>query len=301
MKITELKNKKIAILGYGKEGKSTERFLKKLEIFDYKILDKSIDLNYLDNLDDFDIIFKSPGISPYNNPELLEVSDKIISQAEILADNFEGKIIGITGTKGKSTTSTLIYEILKELGYKVKLVGNIGNPVLDEIPLSPQGRKGEYDFVIYELSSYMLEGLNLNIFIGLLNNIYDCHLDWHDGRKNYENAKFNVFKNAEHKLAGFELKKVGNAGLHSLQGLDFFGLDGKYSYKNNAFYINDKKILEDKNIALNGEHNRKNITGIIGILDIIGIFENPPSPLLKGGINFANIDIIKKYYMNLQV
>jgi UDP-N-acetylmuramoylalanine--D-glutamate ligase len=270
MKIKELKNKKIAILGYGKEWKSTENFLKKININNYKILDKNIDSNYLSNLEDFDVIFKSPWISPYNNPELQKNKNKLISQAEILADNFDWRIIWITWTKGKSTTSTLLYEILKELGYKVKLVWNIWNSVLDEVDLISEEK---YDYLVYELSSYMLEWLELNIFVWLLNNIYDCHLDWHNWRKNYENAKFNIFKNAQHKLVSSELENIGYVGLHTLQGLDFFGLDWRYHYKNNAFYIGEKEILKDENIALNWEHNRKNISGIIWILDKIGVIK----------------------------
>ena len=306
MKITELKNKKIAILGYWMEGKSTERFLKKLNIKNYKILDKSLDSNYLSNLENFDVIFKSPWISPYNNPELLKVSEKLTSQAEILADNFDWKIIWITGTKGKSTTSTLLYEILKELWYKVKLVWNIWNSVFDEVNLiSPlldkRGAGGEfscenYDYLVYELSSYMLEWLELNIFVWLLNNIYDCHLDWHNWRENYENAKFNIFKNAEYKLVSSELENVvGNECIRSLQGLDFFGLDWEYSYKNNAFYIWEEEILKDENIALNWEHNRKNISGIIWILDKIWIFKDSPIiPFSSKGDEHNSIEKIKK-------
>lgn len=287
MKISELGNKKIAILGYWVEWKSTENFLKKLNIIDYRILDKSIDQNYLDNLDSFDIIFKSPWISPYNNPELLEVKEKLTSQAEILSDNFEWKIIWITWTKGKSTTSTLLYEILKELWYKVKLVWNIWNPTLDEIDILSNEK---YDYIVYELSSYMLEWLELNIYIGLLNNIYNCHLDWHNWRENYENSKFNVFKNAEYKLVSSELEN--NKNLDKFDDLLYFWLEWKYVYKDEAFYINDIKLLEDKNIALNWEHNRKNISGIIWILDKIGVFNNSPfTPFHKGD---ENIIVIKK-------
>ncbi len=251
MKIFELKNKKIAILGYWKEWKSTERFLKKLWINDYKILDKSLDKNYLKGLDEFDIIFKSPGISPYNNPELLEVKEKLTSQAEILADNFDWKIIWITGTKGKSTTSTLLYEILKELDYKVKLVGNIWNPVLDEIDILSWEK---YDYIVYELSSYMLEWLDLNIEIGLLNNIYDCHLDWHNWRLNYKNAKFNIFKNAKYKLAWEELKQIL-----------------KDKFDNIIYFWNEieKFWIKENDIYLKWEHNYKNISGILNIIKII--------------------------------
>ncbi len=262
MKIEKLKNKKIAILGYWLEWKSTEKFFKKLEITNYKILDKSIDEKYLENLDNFDIIFKSPWISPYTNPELLKVKNKLTTQAEILADNFEWKIIWITWTKWKSTISTLTYEILKELWYKVKLVGNIWNPVFDEIDILSWEK---FDYIIYELSSYMLEWLELNIFIWLLNNIYDCHLDWHNWRWNYEIAKFNIFKNAQNKLITYELEN----SIKNKNDKIFFGLNGKYNYKDNAFFINKEKIFSDENIALQWEHNKKNITWVLGILDII--------------------------------
>ena len=266
MKISELKNKKIAILGYWMEWKSTEKFLKKLWIKNYEILDKNLDKDYLDNLDKFDIIFKSPWISPYTNNEIKKVKEKLTSQAEILANNFEWKIIWITGTKGKSTISTLLYEILKELGYKVKLVGNIWNPVLDEIDLIPKKSpflkgstwnvmEGEgFDFIVYELSSYMLEGLNLNIEIWLLNNIYDCHLDWHEWRANYENAKFNVFKNAKYKLAWKELENILK---NKFDDIIFFGNDL------------EKFWIKKDDIFLAWEHNYKNISGILNILKII--------------------------------
>ena len=285
MKIKELQNKKIAILGYWKEWKSTERFLQKLGIENYKILDKSLDENYLDNLEDFDVIFKSPWISPYNNPELQKVKEKLTSQAEILADNFEWKIIWITGTKWKSTTSTLLYEILKELWYKTKLVWNIGNPVLDEIDiiwkphpnplLKERGQNDKYDYIVYELSSYMLEWLDLNIEIWLLNNIYDCHLDWHNWRENYENAKFNVFKNAKVKLAWKELEPhLASPQRRGIEGVEFFWNDL------------EKFWIKEEEIALAWEHNYKNISGILNILEKIP----HPNPLLKG----EGIEKIKK-------
>ena len=270
MKINKLQNNKIAILGYGLEWKSTEKFLKKLNISDYEILDKNLDKNYLENLKRFDIIFKSPWISPYNNSELLEVKEKLTSQAEILADNFEWKIIWITWTKGKSTTSTLLYEILKELWYKVKLVWNIWNPVLDEIDII-NGEK--FDYIIYELSSYMLEWLNLNIEIWLLNNIFDCHLDWHNWRKNYENSKFNVFKNAKYKLAWKEIE---------------FILENKF--EDIIYFENDieKFWINKEDIFIAWEHNYKNISWILNILQIL-------APLTSFG---GEINKVKKVLSN---
>jgi UDP-N-acetylmuramoylalanine--D-glutamate ligase len=251
VKIKDLKNKKIAILGYWVEWKSTHKFLNKLNLNDITILDKSTNIDYLNNLDNFDIIFKSPWISPYNNPELLKVKNKLISQAEILADNFDWKIIWITWTKGKSTISTLLYEILKELWHNVKLVWNIWNPVLDEIDIINWEK---LDFVVYELSSYMLEWLNLNIEIWLLNNIYDCHLDWHNWRENYENAKINIFKNSEYKLAWIELKEIL-----------------KDKFDNIEYFWDDleKYWIYENEICIKWKHNYKNVSGILNIIKII--------------------------------
>ncbi|MCD5385322.1 UDP-N-acetylmuramoyl-L-alanine--D-glutamate ligase, partial [Candidatus Gracilibacteria bacterium] len=276
MKLEKLKkytNNKVAILGFGKEGKSTLNFLLKLGFKNITILDKNEKLskqkninyklgnNYLEQLSDYKLIFKSPGISPYNT--LIEpYKNKLISQAQLFFDNYNGRIIGITGTKGKSTTSTLTYQTLKEIGYNVKIVGNIGNPVLDEIDII---NNEIYDYVVYELSSYMLEGLDINLYIGIINNIYDCHLDWHNGRVNYETAKFGVIKKSKNKLINYELKN----NLNNIIDIKFFGENGNYFYKNGLFYKNDQVLFKDEKILLKGEHNRKNITVVLGILDII--------------------------------
>ncbi|MDP2090525.1 MAG: UDP-N-acetylmuramoyl-L-alanine--D-glutamate ligase [Candidatus Gracilibacteria bacterium] len=275
-KIIELKNEKIAILGYGKEGKSTLSFLLKLSFSNITILDKNINIekrdninyilgdNYLDNLGEYKLIFKAPGVSPYNE-KLLKYKNKLITQTQIFLDNYDGKVIGITGTKGKSTISTLTFELLKLIGYNVRLVGNIGNPVLEEINILNNEESKKYDYIIYELSSYMLEGINPKLYMGVLNNIYNCHLEWHNGRKNYENAKYGVIKNADIKFINYELI---NNELKS-EGIIYFGEKGSYYYNKGLFYKNEQVVLTDKNIALQGDHNKRNISVVLGIIDVI--------------------------------
>lgn len=274
MELNNLINKNIAILWFWREGKSTLKFLKKIWVDNITILDKNkissdyiewnINIitweNYLDNLLEYDFIFKTPWISPYNKL-LINYKDKFISWAELFFDNYKWKTICITWTKWKSTTSTLIYKTLKELGLNVKLVWNIWVPVLDEIDLITWET---YDYIVYEMSSYMLETLKPKSYISIINNIYNCHFDWHDWKNNYQNAKKNILRNAENKIINYELRD-----LIIQNDLIYFGTKWTYTFNNGEFLINDKCILLDENILLAWIHNRYNISAVIWVLDII--------------------------------
>ncbi len=272
--IKEVKN--IAILWFWKEGKSTLNFLLRLWIClsEITILDKNeINISnsdikiitwekYLDNLWDYNLIFKSPGISPYHD-KILPFKDKLTSQTQIFFDNYEWRTIWITATKGKSTVSTLIYETLKNAQYNVKLVGNIGSPVFDEIDLLDPDN---YNYVIYELSSYMLETCKPKCSIAVLWNIYTCHLDWHNNSfKVYEQAKLNILKNSENKIISNEFSQYGQ----NIDNVYYFWLESNYSYDDNFFYKNDDQLFSSKNLLLLWDHNKKNISCVIWILDII--------------------------------
>jgi len=276
MKLEQLKKyseKKIAILWYWKEGKSSLDFLLKLWFKNLTVLDKSSTVNkiewinyilwdlHLDSLSEYDLIFKSPWVSPYNK-KINNYKEKLITQAQIFFDNYEWKIIWITWTKGKSTTATLTYEILKKIWYNTKIVWNIGNPVLDEIDII---NNKNYDYIVYELSSYMLEWLDIKLFIWIINNIYDCHLDWHSWKSNYEKAKFWIINNAKYKIINYELKERTK----NIKWIKYFWEDWFFYFKDWLFYNSDQVILKDKNIALQWEHNRKNICVILTILQII--------------------------------
>ena len=158
-----LTNKKILILGFGREGKSAYNFIKENNI-KYKslgIADKNeIDIdnvekhcgdNYLDSTKDYDLVIKSPGIIIKDY-----ISDKEKEKITSLTDMFlrfcPNKIVGITGTKGKSTTSSLIYHILKNNGYDVYLIGNIGVPSFNVID-----KLKDETILVYELSCHQLE------------------------------------------------------------------------------------------------------------------------------------------------
>jgi len=203
--IESIKGKKILILGYGKEGSSTLNYL--LNIVEPKyitIADKSEKIkndisisnskisvitgeNYLYSIDNFDIVFKSPGIS-FKDILIKDIS-KISSQTNIFINKYYKNIIGITGTKGKSTTTSLIYNIIKCHTDNVLIAGNIGIPFFDCI-----SKIDDKTLIVCELSSHQLEYLNTSPHISILLNIFQEHLDHYKTFEDYQKAKLNIAK-----------------------------------------------------------------------------------------------------------
>lgn len=173
-------NKRILIWGYGREGKSTEDFLKRcckpasIEIFQGKR--EEIDE------DSYDFIFKSPGIVMH------EDNPKYISQTQVFMEAFGKQTIGVTGTKGKSTTSSLLYTVLNECsGKEVILLGNIGLPCLDYFD-----HITENTIVVFELSAHQLYHTNVSPHVGVFLNLYEDHLDYYETMERYYMAKTHV-------------------------------------------------------------------------------------------------------------
>ena len=202
--LSKLKEKSILILGLGKEGRDTLSFLlsrfpnKKIGVADRK--EKSLSRSgvrthfgedYLDSIDDYEVIIKSPGI-PF---ELIKnkVENKIVtSQTDIFLSERSSDTIGVTGTKGKSTTCLCIYNILKEeLNKNVYLLGNIGEPVLNYMD-----KNGLF---IYELSSFQLQTISRSPHLAVFLNLFKDHLDQHTSFKEYADSKANIFKNQSEK------------------------------------------------------------------------------------------------------
>ena len=146
--------------------------------------------DYLAKIHKFDIIFRTPGLSP-NTPELkkaVEKGSRLTSEMELFFQLCPCKIIGVTGSDGKTTTTTLISEFLKEAGLNVYLGGNIGKPLLADV----DGMTAE-DVAVVELSSFQLMTMNQSPNVAVFTNLSPNHLDYHHTMEEYTAAKMNIF------------------------------------------------------------------------------------------------------------
>ena len=194
-----LRDKKILILGFGREGKSSLDFIRReLPQAEVAIADQQEIVventtvisgeNYLDACKDYDLILKAPGVIIKDYLDA-ETKSKITSQTDLFMRAFSRQIIGVTGTKGKSTTSSLIYHVLKSAGRDAQLVGNIGKPcfdILDEIT--------DQTAIVFELSAHQLEYIQASPHIAVLLNIYEEHFDHYTTPNDYYGAKKNIYK-----------------------------------------------------------------------------------------------------------
>ena len=192
--LNRLRGKRILILGFGREGRSTKAFLDKyLPETQVAVADKNemehvqhFGTGYLEAIYDYDIVIKTPGIS-------LKDFDtrgvEITSQTDLFLSQFHQQTIGISGTKGKSTTTSLIYHLLKSAGHDAILTGNIGIPCFDIME-----QIHEDSIVVYELSAHQLEYVHNSPRVGVLLNVFEEHLDHFGGFERYKYAKFNLLR-----------------------------------------------------------------------------------------------------------
>lgn len=259
MKLDELKKyKKILILGYGKEGKATESFLKKyLPRAILGIADKSISPNYLDEQKKFDLVIKTPGI-----PKHL-VTGRYTTATNIFLANIKNQVIGVTGSKGKSTTASLIYSILKEAGKKVRLIGNIGRPMLEVL----MNKIDQEEILVVEFSSYQLDDINYSPHIAVILNLFPEHMNYHGTTEDYYGAKKNL--------------------ISKLKENDYFVYNPKFlrlsEWAKNAtcqaIPIQDFFIKETGS-SLIGNHNKDNVSAAATVVRLFGVNDK----IIKGAV-----------------
>ncbi|EKE13899.1 MAG: UDP-N-acetylmuramoyl-L-alanine-D-glutamate ligase [uncultured bacterium] len=251
MKLDQLrKYKKILILGYGKEGQATERFLNKYHPSALiGIADKKTNTNYLDEQKNYDLVIRSPGI-----PKHL-ITRPYTTATNIFLANISNIVIGVTGTKGKSTTVSLIYSVLKQAGKVVHLIGNIGKPMLDEMLKKIE----KEDIFVCEFSSYQLDDIKYSPHISVVLDLFPEHMNYHGDVKNYYSAKKNIISHS-----------TGN---------DYFIYNPKFeelkSWAKNSICktipFEQDISIRDEDIPLIGTHNKENIKAAVTVAHLLNI------------------------------
>lgn len=309
-----IRNKKVAIIGLGVSNLPLIDYLYKLgseitlfnnkpiEQLDKNILDKiyeyklkfSFGENYLNKLVGFDVIFRSPSCRP-DTPQIEEEVKRgtlLTSEIELVLEMCPGTTIGVTGSDGKTTTTSLIYEILKENNYKCYLGGNIGIPLFTKL-----GEMKPEDFVVLELSSFQLMTMKVSPQVAVITNVTPNHLDIHKSYDEYKEAKANIFKNQTENdllVLNYDNDITRNFAKEAIGSTVYFS--SKEKLENGIIVdgetIKDcesglrRHILNAKNTKLRGIHNAENMCAAIAATKRFAT----PEVQAKAISNFAGVE-----------
>ncbi len=244
MKWSEFINKKVGIWGMGREGKSAFDALQ-MHVPSVRLVE--ISENNLNDLYNCDIIVKSPGVSLYRDEigELKKQGIRITSGTNIYMANKnpDTKVICITGTKGKSTTSSLLAHTLKYLGKSVVLGGNIGMPLLGFVD-------EKTEFMVAETSSYQCADFCGTPELGILLALYSAHIPWHGSLERYHADKMNMIHQAKKKI--------------DIRALDF-------CIKNGFFCEGENQLFPLSSLPLYGAHNGQNACVVLQAIKELGL------------------------------
>jgi UDP-N-acetylmuramoylalanine--D-glutamate ligase len=295
VRIQELRNKRVAIWGLGSEGWSTLKLLRKkfpaniITVLNDSVMSPEMEItlnqdpflnlvsgeNIAKALQDIDVVIKSPGVSMYKE-EIQNAKEKGVyftSSTKLwFQEHINDKTVCVTGSKGKSTTSSLITHLLRNAGKRVTLGGNFGTPMLDMLEVEPKP-----DIWVMELSSYQLSDLDTSPTVSLLLNLFPEHLDWHKNLENYYKDKLNLFTHQTEKNIAI-LNKTDENTSETVKKLKLEIKNVRYFNEVNAFHISEgyicegeKKLFPTNKVSIPGNHNLSNICAALTVVKALGI------------------------------
>ncbi len=272
------------------------KVLEKLKKFTKKLY---LGNGYLEFLDDQHIIFRTPGIHP-DTTQLVKARENgamVTSEMEMFLSACPCPVIGVTGSDGKTTTTTIIYEMLKTDGYDVLVGGNIGTPLCDQLEFIDPSNA-----VVLELSSFQLMDLGYSPEIAVVTNVEPNHLDYHKDMEEYIEAKKHIFKyqtpggrlvlNADNEITNaFEQEAVGSVIKFSLRSRPEHGA----YVKGDTIYYDTMPIMKITDIRLPGLHNVANyLAAIAAVYDLV-----EPSTIVKVAKTFRGVkhrlELVREY------
>lgn len=276
------KGKSVAILGFGREGRSTLDILRETDCGEIGILDKNLvdendcegctlhcGENYLDFMGGYDIIMKAPGIALFDKVSP-EIKEKITSQTDLFLRFCNNHTVGVTGTKGKSTTSSLITHMLNSCGKKAVLLGNIGIPPLSAIDTLEKGT-----IVVLEMSCHQLEYVKASPKTAVLLNIYEEHLDHYVDFNAYKYAKENIYRYQDEydtliynkELCNDEIRHLDETAPRPRRTVSLSMEEDKdanvFLSGSDIVFFNDKITYDQLSPKLEGRHNLYNIAAAL--------------------------------------
>ena len=304
-----IKNKRVSVIGMGVSNIPAIKYLNKLgayvigrdkkdevpeELKGLNNIEFITGENYLEGLKDSDYIYRSPGVKP-STPQIVEAVENgviLTSEMETFIHLTNATVIAVTGSDGKTTTTTLVSLFLKEAGKNVYIGGNIGTPLLDKVE-----EITDKDYVVLELSSFQLMTMKERINRAAITNLAPNHLDYHKDYEEYIEAKTNIFKNqtendilvlneddtlttrfekiANGKIRKFSINKALDCGVYYKDGKIISSVEEK----NNI-------IMDAKDVKLVGMHNIANIcTAASLVIDICGT-----DAIKKVAMNFGGVE-----------
>jgi UDP-N-acetylmuramoylalanine--D-glutamate ligase len=288
--IAALAGLKVALWGWGREGRAAWRVLRGrlpaqpitlfcsgAELGDAHalgdpLLDARIDAS-AEALSAFDVVIKSPGISPYK-PEALAAAERgtrfIGGTTLWFAEHAEARMICVTGTKGKSTTTALLAHLLRAGGHRTALCGNIGLPLLEVIDVDDPP-----EFWAIELSSYQtgdVAASGVRPSIAVATNIFPEHLDWHGSEDRYVADKLSLFTGAKPRIAILNGADPRLAAL-SLPDSEvrFVGGEDGWHLRGDVVYRGASAVFDTSDVPLPGRHNRSNLCAVLAAIEALGL------------------------------
>lgn len=268
MLLEGLRNRPVTVWGNGIEGQAATVFLEGRNCT-VTVVEDPVQIPFSG------VIVKSPGISLYRNDikiakqygAVFTSGTNLFMEAALLLPDFRPLLVGITGTKGKSTTSALVAHLLRAQGNHVALCGNIGDPAI-----AYANHISEYDIAVVEMSSYQCADFQYSFDISVILNLYPEHIDWHKTHEQYFHDKLNILThrnpdqsvilNSRDALTAMYVKNPQNAIYYD--ALNTIHVLGEY------FYKGTQKLFKTNVVPLRGEHNLSNVCAALTVVDQIG-------------------------------
>ncbi|MFA4994076.1 MAG: UDP-N-acetylmuramoyl-L-alanine--D-glutamate ligase [Bdellovibrionales bacterium] len=289
MRRADLKNKTIVIWGVGREGKAAAGYIRQQlpdQTFTFVDENPQADKAFMDQEDRFfsekaqieaalasaDVIIKSPGVSVYHP---LLSGKKTTSLLNLwLAEPPAAQTICITGTKGKSTTSALLFHTLNALGKKAALLGNIGVPVTEYAAQ-------EKGFVLIEVSSYQAATLTETCDVGVVVSLYPEHLDWHNSLQTYYRDKLNLLAHSKTKIIGAKAQATAEQKGIAVKGATLFDYLSGFHVDRGQIYDKTTLLGSLRNTHLSRAHNLVNVCAVLAVLKQLGIDPKDALPKME--------------------